>query len=101
MDSALGKDKNMWLMLNMQKNSLSNKLSILSKNYSTLLTAQSNLQFVDEIQKAKKEAEMVVENQQSIDVADVEIDMNYITQANDETLDTYEKINDSFAKSLD
>lgn len=100
MDNALGNDKSMWQLLNMKRNTLYNRLAIISKNYSTILTAQSNLLLANEVRRAKEEAEEILSQANLIDASEFEDNANFVTQANDEVFETSDKINDSFAKNF-
>ena len=100
MDNVLGKDKSMWQLLNMQRNTLYNRLAIISKNYSTILTAQSNLFLANDVRKAKKEAEEILSQASLIDASEFEDNASFVTQINDEVFETSNKINDSFAKNF-
>ena len=100
MDDALGKDKSMWQLLNMKRNILYNKLAIISKNYSTILTAQTNLSLANEVRRAKEEAEEILSQASLIDASEFEDNASFVTQTNDEVFETFNKINDSFAKNF-
>lgn len=100
MESVLGKDKNLWLLYNMQRNTLYNRMAIIAKNYSTVLNAQSNLILSNEVRRAKEEAEQILSQSYCIDPEEFDDSANYINQANDEIADTTNRISESFAKNF-
>lgn len=100
MKDVLGKDKGMWQLFNMQRNTLYSRIAVIAKNYNTILTAQSNLLLTNEVKKAKDEAEVILSQASLIDVNEFENNANFITQTNDDVFDTSNKINESFVRNF-
>lgn len=100
MDDALGKDKSLWLLLNMKRNMLYTKMTILSKNYNTMLAAQSNLIINEEIKKAKEEAEVISSQSCIIDKVEIDNNAHIVNNINNEIIDTSNNINETFVKNF-
>ena len=56
MDEALGKDKNTWTLLNAKRQALSGRMTVINKNYRTLLESQKALTLASEVRRAKEDA---------------------------------------------
>jgi len=100
MNDALGKDKCLWQLYNMQRNSLYNRMSVIAKNYSTILSAQSNFELANEVKKAKEEAEVILKQTSLLDTEEFIDDANYITQVNEGVYDSSAKLNEAFAMNF-
>lgn len=100
MNEALGKDKGKWLLYDMQKKMLYNKMAIIAKNYNTILSAQSNLVLIDDIKKAKTDAETILAKNEFVDPNELEDNISVINQTNIDIQESTNKINDIFVKNF-
>lgn len=100
MKDALGKDKSLWLMLNMKRNLLYKKMAIITKNYNAYLNMQCNLELVNEVNEAKENTEDFLEQFEIINYNKFTDDVNYISKINDEVYEVTDKINECFVQNF-
>lgn len=100
MNDALGNNKSLWLLLNSQKRTLQQRITVLSKNYQTLLEHQSAVAIASEVRKAKEEAESILRSSGSFDLEEFEANAELTTMAAEEVHENTDRIQEVFSKSF-
>lgn len=100
LNDSLGKNKNLWIMLNAQKKMLLKKLEINTNNYTALLNVQNNLLLNSEIKSAKNQSDDILKQSLSIDTTDFKSNIDSIYETNTGVFDTTNKLNESFVNNF-
>ena len=100
LNDSLGKNKNLWIMLNAQKKMLLKKLEINTNNYTALLNVQNNLLLNSEIKSAKNQSDDILKQSLSIDTTDFKSNIDSIYETNTGVFDATNKLNESFVNNF-
>ena len=100
MDNALGKDKNMWNMLNAKKKILQNRFTVVNKNYQTLNNNIININLVADVRKGKEESEFILSQSELVDTREFTENAEYTTNVDNDVNETSNKMNEVFAMNF-
>ena len=100
MDLALGKDKNLWNMLNSERTKLKNRALVINKNYQTLLENQQTLAVAKDVKEAKLVSEEIMRQNTLDTVVEFEDNVEYTTIASEGTHENRERVQSVFSKAF-
>ena len=100
MEAALGKDKNLWNMLNSQRHTLTSRMLVINKNYQTLLESQNALSVATEVKKAREEAEAIMRQAGMQDVVEFEENAEFATMAAEDIRESTARMNEVFGRTF-
>lgn len=88
---ALGKDKDLWKLLNTQKRIISNRIQILNKNYMALLNSKGNATLVEDMKRTKVGMEKVQNQNEQVDIYDLSDVTAFASTVEKEILETSDR----------
>lgn len=100
MDAALGKNKNLWQMLNAQRSGLKNQALVITKSYNTLLALQNNAALAHYVKDACDLSEDIADQNAVVDIQDFTDNADYVSSVQNEVNETANRMNESFAKNF-
>lgn len=100
MDAALGTDKNLWNMLNAQRHALTGRMTVINKNYQTLLESQNALSVASEVKKAREEAEAIMRQTEMPDIVEFEENAEFTATVTDDIRESTANMQEVFGRTF-
>ena len=100
MDAALGTDKNLWNMLNVQRHTLTSRMMVINKNYQALLESQNALSVASEVKKAREEAESIMRQSGMQDIVEFEDNAEFTTMVAEDVREGAAKMQEVFERNF-
>lgn len=100
MDGALGINKNLWCMLKSQRDIMVGRVSVLNKNFQTILKNQNNVAMAEEVRRARGVSEKIFQSTGMVNYEELESNAEFMSDTENEVQMNYDRVEKIFEKNF-
>jgi hypothetical protein len=100
MQAALGVNKNLWCMLKSQRDIILGRVSVLNKNFQTILKNQNNVAMAEEVRHARDVSEKIFQSTGMVNYEELETNAGFMTDTENEVQLNSDRVEKIFEKNF-